>query len=129
MDNNVYLNRIKKHLHKNISEKKVESIKNELNDIFEDFKINLIKDYEDKIEILNKKIQEEKNVNIQLRLDNIKIHENSQPNKNVINKMEKVIEKLNKDNEELNKINDELINYFDKLELNNKNTIGIYTEE
>lgn len=127
--NIIYLNKIKKYLHKNISKKNIEDFEKEFNEILEDYKIILEKDYENKIELLEKKLQKEKDENIQLRLDNINLHENPQPDEEIFKKMEKIINKLNKDNEELNRTNEELIDYIEKLEINNKNTIGIYTEE
>lgn len=122
----MYVNKIKKYLHKNITNKKIEFIEDELKNIVEDVKINTIKDYKSKMEKNIEKYEKEKNENIQLRLDNLNLHKEIKKNQDILQKMAKKIENLNKDNETL-------ANYIEELEkqikINSKNTAGIWVEE
>lgn len=122
--NNNYINEIKTILPKNMKKEKVEHIEKIVT------KILNMDICDDEVDKYNEKVKKLKKENTQLRLDNLKIHEEKKKIITKMNEMHEIILKLDKDNKELIESNDDLIKIvekFEKIDINN--TVGIYTEE
>lgn len=122
--NNNYINEIKTILPKNMKKEKIEHIEKIVT------KILNMDICDDEVDKYNEKIKKLKKENTQLRLDNLKFHEEKKKIITKMNEMHEIILKLDKNNKELTESNDDLIKIvekFEKIDINN--TVGIYTEE
>jgi hypothetical protein len=117
---NIYLDKIKNVLPKNMKKEKIEIIEDTINEIL---KLNDDFNKHENIEKITKENNKYINENIQLKLDNLKLHE-----ENI--KKHKLILKLHNNNEELNESNEKLSEIAKQFEnMNLKNNVGIYSEE
>lgn len=117
---NIYLDKIKNVLPKNMKKDKIKIIEDTIDEIL---KLNEKINEHDNIDKLIKENNKYKNENIQLKLDNLKLHDENK-------KRHELIMKLHNDNSELNENNEKLIEIakqFENMDL--KNTVGIYSEE
>lgn len=122
--NNNYINEIKTILPKNMKKEKIEHIEKIVT------KILNMDICDDEVDKYNEKVKKLKKENTQLRLDNLKIHEEKKKIITKMNEMHEIILKLDKYNKELIESNDDLIKIvekFEKIDINN--TVGIYSEE
>ena len=122
-----YVNEITKVLPKNMKKEKIDHIKNIINKVLAINKdsIDLCK-HDEVIDILKRE-------NTQLRLDNLKIHEENNIIRKRNNDMHEIILILDKTNKELNDTNKELVRITEELEKmdmkDTLSTVGIYAEE
>lgn len=117
---NIYIDKIKNVLPKNMKKEKLKIIEDTINEIL---KLNKNFNEHDNIEKLTKENNKYRNENIQLKLDNLKLHDENK-------KRHELIMKLYNDNSELNDNNEKLVEIakqFENMKL--KNTVGIYSEE